>query len=266
MKSHIGTLFVVAAVAVSTLHADVIVLKNGNTINGTYRGGTATTVSFEAYGNVMQLSAADIVSIKFEDASRPPASAASVAAPAATPAVAPASAPVAPPAAPTAARSVTLPAGTLLVVRMDSTVSTKSVKPGASFSAKLEYDLVADGAIVARAGAKFQGKVQAATQAKRARGQSTLDLRLVQIVPSGSPVPIATSSYKEAGENSIKKVAKAAAVGAVIGNNTGSGDQGDGAAIGAGVAMLKPGEPVVVAAGTLVEFSLTQPVTLPALP
>ena len=75
-----------------------------------------------------------------------------------------------------------------------------------------------------------------------------------------------TSSYKEAGENSIKKVAKAAAVGAVIGNNTGDGDAGEGAAIGAGVSMLKPGEPIVVQAGTLIEFTLTAPVSLPALP
>jgi hypothetical protein len=231
--------------------ADVAELKNGSVLNGTFRGGTATSISFEANGNVMQLATSDLVSLKFT-------------APVAAPAPAAPPAPVAAAAAPAAAGPVTLPVGTLLLVRMTDTVSSKSA-PGASFATKLEYDLVADGAIVAKAGTVVYGKVQSATQARRAAGRSTLDLRLVQIVPQGSPVPIATSGYQQAGDASIKKVAKAAAVGAVIGNNTGNGSGSDGAAIGAGVAMLKPGETLTVQAGTLVEFTLTQPVTLPAL-
>jgi hypothetical protein len=230
-------------------HADMAELKNGSVLNGTFRGGTETSISFEANGNVMQLATSDLVSLKFT-ASAPTTAPAPVAA-AAVPAAA-------------AAQTVTLPAGTLLLVRMTDTVSSKSA-PGASFATKLEYDLVADGTIVAKAGAVVYGKVQSATQARRAAGRSTLDLRLVQIVPQGTPVPIVTSGYQQAGDASIKKVAKAAAVGAVIGNNTGNGSGSDGAAIGAGVAMLKPGETLTVQAGTLVEFTLTQPVTLPTL-
>lgn len=255
MKEHVSLTALVCVFACVGLRADVVQLKNGNTLNGTYRGGTGTTVTFEAYGSAMQLPVADIVSITFEASSRPAAAAA--------PAPTPASPPVAAaPAAVAPGSTVTVPAGTVLLVRMGDTISTQSVKAGASFSAKLEYDLIADGAIVAKAGTVLYGKVQSATQAKRARGQSTLDLRLVQIAAGGTPVAITTSGYQQAGENSIKKVAKAAAAGAVIGNNTGSGDQGDGAAIGAGVAMLKPGEPVVVPKGTLIEFSLTQAVTM----
>ncbi len=235
--------------------ADVAELKNGSMLNGTFRGGTATSISFEANGNVMQLATSDLVSLKF-----------TTPAPVAAPAPATPPAPVAGAAAPAAAAAgpVTLPAGTLLLVRMSDTVSSKS-SPGASFATKLEYDLVADGAIVAKAGTVVYGKVQSATQARRAVGRSTLDLRLVQIAPQGSPVPIVTSGYQEAGDASIKKVAKAAAVGAVIGNNTGNGSGSDGAAIGAGVAMLKPGETLTVQAGTLIEFTLAQPVTLPSL-
>ncbi len=251
MKRILTVSTLACVLSLAGLRADVVELRNGNVLNGTFKGGTATSVSFEVYGSVMQLPLADIVTIKIDAASH---------------AAAVPSAPPAPAASATAGRAVTVPAGTLLLVRMDGTISTKTVKAGANFSAKLEYDLIADGAIVARAGTKFQGKVQSATQARRARGKSTLDLRLVQIVPSGSPVPIVTSGYQEAGENSIKKVAKAAAVGAVIGNNTGDGDAGEGAAVGAAVSLLKPGEPVVVQAGTLIEFTLTAPVTLPALP
>jgi hypothetical protein len=227
------------------LRADVIELKNGNVLNGTYRGGTGTTVTFEAYGNAMQLATSDIVSLTFT-----------------TPAPAPAAVAPAPPAA-AAAVPVTLPAGTLLLVRMVDSISSKN-KAGTSFSTKLEYDLIANGMVVAKAGTVFYGKVQSSTQARRATGRSTLDLRLVQFVPRGQPIPIVSSAYKEAGEASIKKVAGAAAVGAVIGNNTGSGDAGEGAAIAAGISMLKPGQTLTVAPGTLLEFTLTQPVAVPA--
>jgi hypothetical protein len=234
------------ALACAGLRADVIELKNGNILNGTYRGGTAATVNFEAFGNVMQLATSDVVSLTFTT----PA-----------PAPAPVAAPVAAPAA--TSGPVTLPAGTLLLVRMMDGVSSRNA-PGANFTTKLEYDLVANGVIVARAGTVIYGKVQSSSQARRARGRSTLDIRLVQMVPRGSPVPISTSSYKEAGEASIKKVARAAAVGAVIGNNTGDGDQGEGAAIGAGIAMLKPGQTLTIAPGTILEFTLQQPVTVMA--
>jgi hypothetical protein len=223
--------------------ADVAKLKNGDTLNGAYRGGTATTVSFEVYGNVMQLPTSDVVSVAF-----------------AAPAAAPAPVPPPPPPAPVAG-PVTLPAGTLLLVRMIDTVSSKS-SAGANFTTKLEYDLVIDGVRAVKAGTIIYGKVQSATQARRAIGKSTLDIRLAQIVINGSPVPIVSSGYAEAGDASIKKVAKAAAVGAVIGNNTGDGDGGEGALIGAGVSMLKPGQTLTIAPGTLIEFTLSQGVTV----
>jgi len=237
--------------ACSVLRADEVELKDGNKLSGTYRGGTESSVSFEVYGNVMQLPTTNIVKITF--ATTAPASAA-----------APAPAAPAPQAA--ASGAVTLPAGTLLLVRLGGTISTKNTKTGASFSTKLEYDLIVDGVTVVKAGTTLYGKVHEATQAKRARGQSTLDLRLVQISTKAGQVPIATSAYQQAGANSIRKVAKGAAAGAIIGNNTGSGDEGEGAAIGAGVAALKPGDPIVVPAGTLLEFSLEQPATVTVSP
>lgn len=232
--------------ACCALPADEVELKDGNRLTGTYRGGTATTVSFEVYGNVMQLPTTDIVRLTF-----------SASAPSPAPAPAPAAAPQA-----AASGAVTVPAGTLLLVRMVDTVATNKTKTGAKFSTKLEYDLIVDEVVVAKAGTVLYGKVHEATQAKRARGQSTLDLRLVQISTKSGQVAITTSAYQQAGANSIRKVAKGAAAGAIVGNNTGSGDQGEGAAIGAGVAALKPGDPIVVPAGTLLEFSLAQPATV----
>ena len=145
---------------------------------------------------------------------------------------------------------------------MDSVSSRSSA--GANFTTKLEYNLVADGVVAIPAGTVIYGKVQSSTQARRAFGKSTLDLRLAQMVIGGSPVPIATSGFQQAGEASIKKVAKAATVGAIIGNNTGDGDGAQGAAIGAGISLLKQGQTITVPPGTLLEFTLTQPVTVRA--
>jgi hypothetical protein len=175
---------------------------------------------------------------------------------------APAAAAAAPTPASAAPASVTVPAGTILLVRMMDSVSSKS-PAGTNFTTKLEYDLVGNGVVVAKAGTVVYGKVQSSSQARRATGRSTLDIRLVQMALGGSPFPIVSSEFKEAGEASIRKVALAAGAGAIIGNNVnGGGHGGGGAAWGAGIAMLKPGQTLTIPPGALLEFTLAQPVTV----
>ena len=50
-------------------------------------------------------------------------------------------------------RDLTLPAGTMIPVHTTAEISTSKVKNGSVFEAILENDLVADGAILAKAGA-----------------------------------------------------------------------------------------------------------------
>jgi hypothetical protein len=164
-------------------------------------------------------------------------------------------------AAPAPAAQVTIPAGTTIMVRLVDGVSSAS-KAGSPFSAKLETDLGGPTGVAAKAGATVYGKVQSSSQAGRAKGQSTLDLRLTQIVVNGQQVPVMTSGYVQSGARSGKKVAKGAAAGAAIG--AAAGDAGKGAAIGATAGAAKKGEAISVAPGTLLEFTLTQPVTVPA--
>ena len=232
--------------------ADVLELKNGSVINGKYVGGTAGTVRFETSAGVQVVETAQIIALTFTTSA-----AATGAAPAAAPQ------PATPP--PTAKpANVTLPAGTMLLVRMMDSVSSQSAQ-GANFTTKLEYDLVVNGVKAVKAGTVIYGKVQSATQARRARGKSTLDIRLAQIVAGGSPVPIVSSGYQQAGEASIKKAARGAAAGAAIGAIAdGSEGAGKGAAIGATASLLKKGETVTIPPNTLLEFTLSQPVTVPA--
>jgi len=238
MKKNIPLVLSVLLVALGLpARADTLELKNGTVLQGKYLGGTADTVRFETSAGMQILEFSQVRNM-------------SVSPPAPAPAAAAAPLP----------STVTLPGGTRLLVRMMDGVSSKSAQ-GATFTTKLEHDLVANGVVVARAGTLVYGKVQSATQARRAVGRSTLDIRLTQMAPGGgTPIPLMTSSYAQAGESSGGKVARAAAAGAIIGNNTGNGSSGDGAAIGAGVAMLKPGQTLTISPGTVLEFTLEQPV------
>ena len=230
----------------ASARADILELKSGNVLNGKYAGGTAGTVRFDAGAGLQVIETSQVIALTFTTTAAAPAG------------YAPAPAP-APVAAPTA---VTLPYGTMLLVRMMDSVSSHN-SPGANFTTRLEYNLVADGVVVVPAGTVIYGRVQSSTQARRAFGKSTLDLRLAQMVVGGSPIPIATSGFQQAGEASIKKAMRGAAGGAAIGAIVDGGDgAAKGAAIGATASLLKKGQTITVPPGVLLEFTLTQPVTV----
>lgn len=243
--------------------ADVLELKNGQIYNGKYVGGTAGTVRFETTSGVQVIPTADIIALTFTSSGGTAAAPAPSTAPAQ--ATAPSSAPAQQTPASTASappKSVTLPAGTMLLVRLMDAVSSKN-KPGTPFATKLEYDLAAGGAVALKGGTIIHGKVQSSSQAGRVRGRSTLDLRLTQIVIAGRPVPLVSSGYKQASQASIAKAAKGAAAGAAIGAIADGGDgAGTGAAIGATAGAMMRGQTITVAPGTLLEFTLQQPVTV----
>ena len=223
--------------------ADILELKNGNVLDGKYVGGTSGTVRFDAGTGMQVVETSQIIALTFTT------SASASASPSAAPA----------PPAFAAPSSVTLPYATTLLVRMMDSVSSRNAA-GANFTTRLEYDLVVNGVKAVPAGTVIYGRVQSSTQARRAFGRSTLDIRLCQMVLNGSPIPVATSGYQEAGEASIRKAARGAAAGAAIGAI--AGNAGKGAAIGATASLLKRGQTVTIPPGTLLEFTLTQPVTV----
>jgi hypothetical protein len=244
----------------ATAHADVLELKNGQVITGHYVGGTAGTLRFETSEGLQVIETSQVIALTFTGGA--PASAAP---PVATPALAPAAAPAALAAAapaPGAPSAVTVPAGTTLLVRMVEGASSGDTK-GKRFTTTLETDLVVGGVMVARTGTKVYGRVEAAQQARRLVGQSTLDLRLTEVAIGNVLVPIMTGPYAQAGARSIGKTAKGAAAGAAIGAIADGGDgAATGAAIGAVASGLKKGEAVKVPPGTILEFKLQQPVTV----
>jgi hypothetical protein len=249
-----ATLTVICAIGFATVvcvaKADVLELKNGKVLTGSYVGGTAGTIRFQTSDGVQVIETGQALALTF-------AGAGSTASAPASAAPAPASAAAAP-----APSSVSVPAGTKLLVRMLDGASSNDSK-GKRFTTTLETDLIINGTMAAKAGTKLYGRVENAERAGRYRGKSSLDLRLTELTVGGSFVPIVTGPYAQSGAGSLGKTARGAAAGAAIGAISDEEDgAAKGAAIGAVASGVKKGQPVVVSPGTLIEFQLQQPVTL----
>ena len=172
--------------------------------------------------------------------------------------------------APAQPRMVTVPAGTQILVRMLDSVDSSKNPPGYRFTTTLETNLVVNGSVIVPAGNTVYGQLAQAKQAGRVAGSSQLQLELTDIVVRGTAYPIFTSDYQVKGSNSAGRTAKrtlgGAGLGAIIGGI--AGNAGMGAAIGAtagGVASVaQKGKSIQVPSETLLQFTLQQPVSLPA--
>jgi hypothetical protein len=276
-------------VPAAMMTGDTLELKNGSVIKGTYVGGTDTRISFRVGSSVQQYAVADVSSLKFDDresaapthspafAERAPENAPAAYAP--TPSAqspAPNSTPV--PSAGssiprTTSQSVVVPSGTQITVRTIDAVDSDKNHPGDKFQASLEQPLVVNDITVAPKGASVYGKLQQVQEAGQLTGKSQLRLALTGIVINGQTYPLSSGEYevsgKSRGRSTATKVGGGAALGAVIGAIAGGGK---GAAIGAGVGagagtavqVVTKGDQVHVPSETMLEFTLDQPVSLPA--
>ncbi len=244
----------------SVAQADVLELKNGKVLTGSYVGGTATALRFQTSAGVQVVETSQALALTFTTTG---AAAAAPAAVAATSAPVPAAASTPAPPGPV---SVSIPAGTTLLVRMMDGASSNDSK-GKRFTTTLESDLIVSGRLVAKAGTRVYGRVENAQRAGRYVGQSSLDLRLTELTVGGSFVPIVTGPFSQASTKSLQKTARGAAAGAAIGAIADGGEgAGKGAAIGAVASGIKKGQPVVVSPGTLLEFQLQQAVAVTVAP
>ncbi len=169
-------------------------------------------------------------------------------------------------------RTVTVPAGTRILVRTIDPIDSSRQKTGYRFTAALETNLQAGGAVVAPRGTAVYGRLVQASSAGRMKGSSQLTLELTDIVIHGNAHPLLTDTFdiKGTGEGSktARKVLGGAGLGALIGGIAGGGTgAGIGAAIGGvtGTAMAgsKKGEQLVIPSESLIEFRLQQPASLP---
>ena len=170
------------------------------------------------------------------------------------------------------ARMVTVPAGARILIRTNNAIDSSKQKAGYKFTASLETNLQAGNVVVARRGTPVYGVLAVSTSAGKMKGSSELGVELTDIFINGTSYPLLTSTYdiKGSGEGSktTKKVVGGAGLGALIGGIAGGGKgAGIGALAGAGagtaVAATKSGQQISIPSESLLEFRLSQPVSLP---
>lgn len=177
-----------------------------------------------------------------------------------------------PPAPVRVPKTVTIPSGTLLSVRLDDNLSTKVSQTGDSFRATLESPLVVDGAVIAERGARVEGRVAESDPGGKVKGLATLALELVRMNTSdGQRIRLQTEGFTKAAEKSTKKDAMKVGIGAGLGAAIGAiAGGGKGAAIGAGVGgaagtgavMASRGDAAEIPAETRLSFRLREPITI----
>jgi hypothetical protein len=199
---------------------------------------------------------------------QPPQAGAPASAPAAAPAAARTSGPSAEeaPAVRAVKESFTVAAGTLLVVRFAAELSSDKAKAGDRFQGFLDQDLASDGRLVAPAGAKVYGMVNAADSASKMKGTASLSVTLTDMQVGGQVLSIKTQplSVKGGTGSGAKKLVGGAAVGAAIGAIAGGGEGAAwGAAAGAGVGGVAAAagdvKAAVIPAQTPQAFTLAAP-------
>lgn len=232
--------------------ADTIQLKSGNTLNGTYMGGTGRELRFAVGDQIKTYRVDEVQSLTFGDtpqaAAIPPRQNVSP-----TPMVA---------------------ADTKVAVRLIDPIDSKKDHVGQTFRASLDRALYAvNGTLFAPPGTDCLVVLIDQQEAGHFTGQTQLSVALQSITIGNQTIDLASTLQREAsasqGGRSAATIGGAAGLGAVIGALAGGGTgaaigAGSGAAAGTLSRVLLSGPRVRIPAETRLQFALRQAIHLPS--
>ena len=255
-----------ACSAISIASADSLALRDGQTIRGTFLGGTTRQVKFEVNGEVRTYDVGLVRSVTFTEPANNPAQRETTYAP--------------PPPAPEPARQMperqvndgyTIPADTMITVRMVDAVNSETSRLGQTFMASLDEPIVVNGTTLLPRGADITTKLVDDRQAGKLTGRTVQTLTLVSIKYQGRWVELSSADVRtesgSQGAKSGKIIGGTAALGAIIGGIAGGGKgaaigAASGGAVGTGAAVITSGEKVVIPSETRLTFRLQSPAQL----
>jgi len=170
------------------------------------------------------------------------------------------------------AREITLPSGTVMSVRLQSSVGSDTSRVEQPVRGTLRRAVFSHGVEVLPVGTAVLGHVTSAKESGRVKGRASVAFRFTEVeVPGEGRFAIRTATVSRLapatkGEDAAK-IGGAAAGGAIIGGILGGGSgAAKGAAVGGtagtGVVLATKGKEVHLPAGTPVSVRLTSPVTV----
>jgi hypothetical protein len=257
--SALGVVVVLVLGLSVSLSADRVRLRSGKFVEGMFMGGDSKSVRVLLDdGSVSEIPLEEAIGVDFSARKPKPA-----------PAPAPAPAPKAP--APAAApKAVTVPAGTMLNVRLTQGIDVDASTAGQTFKAIVDDPVMIGGSVVIPRGAFAVVQAVKVEQSGKMKGSDKISLKLNSI-GFGGMVHEVTTSYVETkgkgeGKKTARKVGAGAGLGAIVGGIAGGGS---GAAIGAAVGGVTGGaisaggeEHLQLAAETRLQFQLSAAVNI----
>jgi len=243
--------FVIAlAAAGATLSADRVRLRSGKSVSGSFMSGDAKTVRLLlANGSIAEFPVDDIAGLEFSPRQAPP-----------PPAPDPAKAP----------KPVTVPANTVLSVRLTQAIDVDAAQTGAKFKAVLDDPVMMNGGVIIPRNAAVELQAVKVEQAGKMKGADKITLKANALSFGGKRYDIVTTAIEQKGAGEGKKtgrkVAGGAGLGAIVGGIAGGGTGAAiGAAVGAGagaVVASQGTEHLQLPAETRLQFQLSAAVTV----
>ncbi len=168
-------------------------------------------------------------------------------------------------------RELTVPAGTVLHVRLDNAIASNTSQVEDPVSATVTAPVTVDDMQAVPAGSILQGAITAAKPSGKVKGRAELAFRFNTLRAAGDTYRVGVEPVGQQAQSTKKKDAAkigiGAGAGAIIGGIVGGGK---GAAIGAGVGggagtaavLATSGDEVKMAAGTAFTVTLAEPLTV----
>src|SRR5262245_1238947 len=165
-------------------------------------------------------------------------------------------------------KPVTIPAGTIIAVRLGETLGTKTHHRGDTFTATVAQPVTIDNKVVVPKGAEATGTVTESEPLGKFKGGARLQIVLNSISIDGNEYKVSTAAstrtMKGKGKRTATMIGGGAGAGALIGALAGGGKGAAiGAAAGAGAgtagAAFTGNKNIVLPAETVVNFRLLQP-------
>ena len=169
------------------------------------------------------------------------------------------------------AAGLTVPAGTVVTVRLIDSIDSSRNQPGQEFDATVDAPVAPGDKVVIPKNSAAKVRLVQAKESGKMTGSAELQLELASVTVNGTPYEVKSGYYQQHGASRGKRTAAATGGGAILGGLIGAiagGGKGAaigagaGAATGAGVEAVTKGSSIRVPSETKIDFTLKQPLAV----